>query len=210
MTAEAQLNRLARGPDRPAAERAQAQAPTSGACAGSILFAGDRRAVLLGALRAADLLVIAATAVLSFRYRHGTFDMPTLYLWQVLAVCVMAAQGLHVAGVYILSGFRRHCTRIAAVWTGCMLAVLAIIFFEKAGNDISRSWLVLWAVASLGGLLALHAAYWFGLARPHQNKLASHVAVVGPRGAAERLARRITETFKRRRHCLRGVRPPRE
>jgi putative colanic acid biosynthesis UDP-glucose lipid carrier transferase len=192
MTAEAQLYRPTpvsrRAPGEPA------QHASSGGSARSIFFAGDWRVVLRGSLRAADLVLIAAAAVLSFRCRYGTFDLPVLYRWQVLAVCVIAAQGLHVAGVYVPGGFRRHCAQIAVVWAVSMLAVLAIIFFEKAGNDISRSWLVLWAVASIASLLALRAACWLGGARLHRNRLASHVAVVGLHGAAERLARRIADT----------------
>lgn len=166
---------------------------------GVSFFAGDIRAMLLGALRAADVLVIAVTAVFSYWTRLGFHDFPTHYRWQVLATCLIAANGLHIAGVYSFASLRRrsrHLALIAATWAASIFVFIAIIFFAKTADEISRSWLLLWAASSLAGLFALRTACWIGLARWQHGKLVSNVAVVGPREAAERLARRIEATSR--------------
>lgn len=204
MTAESQIGQLPGNQDGGAAAARWMRLPGGSAFPGSTrvgmaFFAGDMRAMLMGALRVADTLVIAGTAVFSYWMRHGSLDLSTHYRWQVLATCLIAANGLHLAGVYSFAGLRRRCwhlARIAATWAASIFVLIAIVFFAKTADEVSRSWLLLWMATSLGGLFALRAACWGGLARWRQSKLVSNIAVVGPQDAAERLARRIEDTSR--------------
>src|ERR1700732_5022037 len=71
-------------------------------------FAGDVRAIFLGGLRLADILVVAIAAVFSYWQAHGTIDLPHHYWWQVVLACLAAANGLHFARIYSFSDLRQR------------------------------------------------------------------------------------------------------
>jgi Undecaprenyl-phosphate glucose phosphotransferase len=139
--------------------------------------------------------VIAATGLSSYALRHGAFDLPGLYWWQILAGSVLAAAALNFAQLYTFRSLRDHARHIACItlsWGACALVMIAVLFFAKVSDEVSRVWLLLWAAAGLAGLVGLRFACWAWLARWAQTgKLISNVAIVGPREAAERLSRQI-------------------
>jgi Undecaprenyl-phosphate glucose phosphotransferase len=163
-------------------------------------FAGDVRTIFLGGLRLADILVVGIAAIFSYWGRLGTIDLPHYYWWQIALACLAAANGLHFARIYSFASLRqrsRHLARIAVVWTASVLAMIAVIYFIKAADEVSRAWILLWAATGFAGIVALRIAAWSWLTRgDRQGKLLCNVAVVGESGPAERLARRIEEAAK--------------
>ena len=171
-------------------------------------FAGDLRAILIGALRIADIAVVAAAASFSYWLRHGTFDLPANSWWDVTAVCLIAANILHSARIYNFAGLRqraRHLGRLAVSWMTSVLAVITLIFFTKMGDEFSRIWMALWASCGLAGLVLVRVACWLWIARlGRQGKLAFNIAIVGPFAAAKQLALRVGDGT-RRDICILGV-----
>jgi Undecaprenyl-phosphate glucose phosphotransferase len=159
------------------------------------LFAADWRAILLGVLRAADVVAIVFAGVLSYALRHGVFDPPALYRWQLLAGSMVGAAALHCARVYTFRSLRRrsrHLGSVALAWAASALVMIAIVFFAKVADEVSRVWLLLWAVVGLAALAGVRLAGWVWLARwSRAGKLIFNVAVVGSRAAAERLAQQV-------------------
>jgi Undecaprenyl-phosphate glucose phosphotransferase len=158
-------------------------------------FAGDWRAIFLGALRAADVAVIGGAGLASYALRHGSLELPALYWWQILAGCLLAAIALHCAPVYTFRSLRqrsRHLGCVALVWAASALVMIAVLFFVKITDEVSRVWLMLWALAGLAGLVGVRLACWHCLARWSQaGRLIFNVAVVGPPAAAQKLTQRI-------------------
>ncbi len=161
----------------------------------SLLFAGDRRAIILGAIRAADVAAIVLAGVASYAARHGSLAVPALYWWQILTGSLIAAAALHGARVYTFHSLRqptRHLARVALTWIASALIMIAMLFFARVSDEISRVWLLLWALAALAGLASIRLACQFWLAHwSKSGKLILHVAVVGPAAAAA--ARRIEQ-----------------
>jgi Undecaprenyl-phosphate glucose phosphotransferase len=179
--------------------------------AGLSAFAGDSRTVFFGAMRAADNIVVASSAVLSYWARHGSLELPTHVWWQIVIGCLVSAIALHFGQAYSFASLRRrsrHLGIVALVWTASVLTMIALVYFTKTADEISRAWMLIWAVTSLGGLLALRMACWVWLAHWRRRGIfVFEVAVVGEKGPAERLARRIEETAKGDAHVLGIFRP---
>jgi Undecaprenyl-phosphate glucose phosphotransferase len=158
-------------------------------------FARDRRALLLGALRAADIVVIVLAGVAGYGLRHGTLQIPTLYIWQIVAGTAIAAVALHAARLYTFRSLRqptRHLVGVALSWGAAALLTTAIVFFARVADEISRAWVLIWALIGLAGLVGIRFAARYGLARwSRSGKLIFNVAVVGPATAAAALARRL-------------------
>jgi Undecaprenyl-phosphate glucose phosphotransferase len=70
--------------------------------------------------------------------------------------------------------------------------MIALIFFTKEANYVSRAWMLTWAATSLAGLVVMRAGCgaWLGHLR-RRGIFVFQVAVVGEEGPAERLAERI-------------------
>jgi Undecaprenyl-phosphate glucose phosphotransferase len=158
-------------------------------------FAGDWRAIFLGALRVADVAVIGGAGLASFGLRHGSLQLPALYWWQILAGCLLVGLALHCAPVYSFRSLRqrsRHLGYVTLIWTASALVMIAVLFLLKLADEVSRAWLTLWMLVGLAGLIGVRLACWHYLARWSQaGRLIFNVAVVGPRTAAKKLADRI-------------------
>ncbi len=159
------------------------------------LFAADWRAIVLGTLRAADVAAVIIAGVLSYALRHGSLDLPALYWWQLLAGCIVTAVSLHHAQVYTFRSLRRrsrHLGSVALAWTASALVMIAVLFFARLADEVSRLWLLLWSLTGLAGLAGVRLACWPWLARwSRAGKLIFNVAVVGSPAAAEKLAQQI-------------------
>jgi Undecaprenyl-phosphate glucose phosphotransferase len=163
--------------------------------AAALLFARDRRALFLGGLRAADVVAIVLAGMASYGLRHGTLEVPALYWWQILTGSVIAAVALHVAGIYTFRSLRQRARDFAWVslgWGTAALVMVATLFFARVVEEISRAWVLIWAVAGLAGLFGVRLVAHAWLARwSKSGKLIFNVAVAGPAAAAAALARRI-------------------
>jgi Undecaprenyl-phosphate glucose phosphotransferase len=180
----------ATGPDRPIAP----------------FFASDWTTILLGAFRLGDIGVIAGTGVAAYWLGHDSADPPAIYQWQVLAGCLLAANCFSVVRLYTLGSLRRPLRHLAAVvtnWVGVVVAIAAAAAITGTSDAAFRDWILLWALSALGGLAGARLIYWTWLARwSRGNKLVANVAIVGPQGAAARLARRVAKTSEGETHII--------
>jgi putative colanic acid biosynthesis UDP-glucose lipid carrier transferase len=159
------------------------------------LFAADWRAVFLGTLRAADVVAIAMAGIASYVLRHGSLDALALFWWQILTGCVLGAVTLSCAHVYTFRSLHRrarHFAAVAAAWGATALVIMAILFLAKVANEVSRIWVMLWAVTGLACLGAVRLAAWVWLVRwSKAGKLIFNIAVVGSSAAAAKLAQEV-------------------
>jgi Undecaprenyl-phosphate glucose phosphotransferase len=166
----------------------------------AFIFASDTLEFSVGALRMADVVVVAAAGVLSFGARMGSLGLPQYYWSEIVLACLIAANGFHFTHAYrhtILRDRTRTFARVALVWAVTMLATIAMMYFSRISEDVSRGWVLIWAALGLTGFAAVRTAWWIWLARSHRaGKLLKNVAVVGPAEPAKRLARRIEDTAK--------------
>jgi Undecaprenyl-phosphate glucose phosphotransferase len=161
-------------------------------------FAGDARTMFFGAMRVADVFMIAVSAVLAKRIRWGSYELGYVHWLQVVVACVIVVNVLGYAGIYTLSGLRhrvRHLGRVGATWAGALLGVVAIIYFTKMAEAYSREWVLLWAATGYVGLVAVRLAAWGAVSALRGNGwLVHNIAVIGEDAAAEELARHIEES----------------
>ncbi len=162
-------------------------------------------------MRVADEIVVALTGVLSYWARHATVTLPTHTWWQIAVACLIAANAFHLARAYSFASFRRrsrHLGLLALGWTASVLTMIALLYFTKTADEVSRGWMLTWAVTSLMGLVGLRMACWLWLARwRRQGIFVFEVAVVGEKEPAERLARRIEQAAMGDVHVLGIFRP---
>ena len=169
---------------------ANAASRTTGA-----LFAADARTLLLAILRAGDMVVVCTSALAAYWTHLGAYDPHRSEQLQILAGCLIAANLLHFARVYTLESLRRradHVRRLASAWVLTVLAVVATVYFTRSAEEVSRGWVLLWALFGFIGLMAVRMAGWSWLGSwLKQERFMLKVAVVGNGPAADRLAEHV-------------------
>jgi len=170
-------------------------APRDAGRAARIGFAADKRIAFLWALRAADLTAVIVTALLALYARLGSYAFSSGEVWELAVGCLLSANALQFARVYDLGNMvprSSHVGRIAAAWVITIFAVVAAIYFTKTAEDVSRGWVLLWAIFGFAGLCAVRLVAWRRLARwRNEGTFVVNVAVVGDGPAASRLARNV-------------------
>ncbi len=112
--------------------------------------------ILGGLVRLAETALVAGTGIVS---HHAYLEAAERYgaaSWVVLAgVVLSSAVAFQAIGAYTSSAVRSLVAtmlRIAVAWTSVFICVLALVFLLKAGDSLSRLWLVLWYAAGLGAI----------------------------------------------------------
>ena len=161
-------------------------------------YAGDARAMFLGAVRAADMVVILTAAVLAYRIRENSYGLGYQHWLLIVIGCFVAAYALGCVGIYSLASLRDKAGqlgRATAAWTVAVLAVVASIYFTKSGSEYSRAWVVLWAGTGGIGLIGVRMVAWAGLSMLRKKgRLVLNVAVIGEGAPAAALARRLEKS----------------
>ncbi len=111
--------------------------------------------VLVGLVRFADFVVAVVSGFAMAVLYHGAADVTTdlLYGAMIMLAGLSTVLALDLLGLYSsrqLSAFHLNVPRLLLGWLSAFAAVGVIVFFLKAGADLSRGWLALWFVA--GGL----------------------------------------------------------
>jgi putative colanic acid biosynthesis UDP-glucose lipid carrier transferase len=158
-------------------------------------FAADARTLFLAALRALDMGVVCAGALLAYWVYLGGHNPQRSEKLQLVIGCLIAANLLHFAQVYSIESLRKrlsHVQRLASAWTLTMLAVVASVYFTHSAGEISRGWILLWAMFGFCGLIVVRIAGWKWLgAALSQERFLLKVAVVGEDRAADFLAQHL-------------------
>ena len=155
----------------------------------------DDQQVVVGALRFADVLMVAATGVASFWFRHGTYKVPEEYLVAIAIGALLAANYMQMARLYRFAELHRFALQfgtLTASWSAVILTLLVIGYFGKVSENFSRVWAVSWfvsayiALVGLRGLVSLLLERW-----ARQGRLTYNVVVVGAGPFGERLIRHL-------------------
>jgi len=114
--------------------------------------------VLAGAVRLAELLLVAAVGAAIYAYVVVPIEgFEWRYAFADLAVAVAAVTAFQLFDIYTTTAFRTHVhqlSRLGIAWTLVFLVALAIAFFIKFEDTISRSWAAGWYIAGLAALFA--------------------------------------------------------
>jgi putative colanic acid biosynthesis UDP-glucose lipid carrier transferase len=153
----------------------------------------DDQQVVVGALRFADILMVAATGFASYWFRHGTYRVPEEYLVAIAIGALLTANYMQIAKLYRFAELHRFALQfgtLTASWSAVILTILLIGYFGKVSENFSRVWAVSWfvsayiALAALRGLVSLLLDRW-----ARQGRLTYNVVIVGAGTFGERLVR---------------------
>jgi Undecaprenyl-phosphate glucose phosphotransferase len=149
--------------------------------------------IVAGVLRAADLLMIAATAILTHAlYLSDTpFADRRLYFLATLVALFASGTVFHANGLYQLQGITAGSLKLgklAASWSVVMLGLIVVGFLFKVSSEFSRLWVAVWFAAAFVGMVALRGALCLMARRwVAQGRLTRNVAIVGGGEHGERL-----------------------
>ncbi len=127
----------------------------------------DRRAphslvVLTGFARIAEFLLLCVVGFLVHRlYVAPQVGYEASYFVIIPGIAVVTVAVAQACGAYTIAAFRSPITqgmRISAIWTTAVLAALAVVFFLRLEDTVSRVWLIGWYCVGLGALLAGRSA----------------------------------------------------
>ena len=152
--------------------------------------------VVAGAVRGCEALLVAATGLIV----HAAYVAPVAPLeWTQLvaiagitALTSLAVQSIGAYSIGALRTFFGTGLKVAGAWTMVFLIALALIFFAKMGDQISRVWLGAWYLAGLVVLLTERCALSLWVAgRARAGVFDRRTAIVGGGDAANEIIRAL-------------------
>ncbi|NNM72266.1 undecaprenyl-phosphate glucose phosphotransferase [Enterovirga aerilata] len=113
--------------------------------------------VLAGLVRGLELVLVAGTGILvHFAYLKGHVTLGWTYGVALVAITGLAALAFQAVGVYTVTALRSLIPtglKLAGAWSFVFLCAIALVFFLKAGQSLSRVWLGSWYLAGLAALI---------------------------------------------------------
>jgi len=147
------------------------------------VVAADLQTLVLGALRVADVGVIALAAWVAYWARHDSWAIPDLYLIAILAAMGLAANYFQIARLYVFENLSRLASqfgKLAAAWTGVMASLIALAYFTQTSVAFSRAFALGWLALGFGALILVRLTMLVQIDRwRQQGRLAMNVAVIG-------------------------------
>ena len=151
--------------------------------------------VVLGVLRFTDAVVVAAAAAVAYWARHGHFEIPFVYIVVTVVGVVLIANALHASKIYVFESLMEPINQVhklSLVLPVVFLVLLALGFFTKTTEQLSRIWLATWFGFSAGGLIALRVALALHLASwQRRGWLTRNLLIVGAGETGQRLVRHL-------------------
>ncbi|MCH7930015.1 MAG: undecaprenyl-phosphate glucose phosphotransferase [Proteobacteria bacterium] len=153
--------------------------------------------VVLGVLRLADVVVVGLSAGLAYWLRHGHLDAPFTYVVMTVIGVVLVANVLHAAKVYVFETaleFTAQVHKLSISLPMVFLILMALGYFTKTAEDLSRIWMALWFVLSFGGLvvvrtlLLIHLHHW-----QRRGWLTRNLVIIGAGETGRRLVRHLID-----------------
>ncbi len=108
--------------------------------------------VVRGLVRMADLLIVALLGLIIahiYVNEAGVLHSPR-YLAAIALTAAGTIMSFELLGLYSLRVFSSYVRKLPAIllgWTAAFAALIAVVFFLKIGQDISRVWLATWFVS---------------------------------------------------------------
>lgn len=152
--------------------------------------------VLRGVVRFVEFLLILLTGVLVYSvWVYPVEGIAKIYLVALPAITCAAVAAFQLVGIYTVEAFRTHIYqlgRMGAAWGLVFLLSLALTFFAKQQDFLSRVWIGTWFAGGFGVLfvwrimLAALVRHWADAGR-----LVRRVVIVGGGAPAEALVKAI-------------------
>ena len=150
-------------------------APVSDPAVRRNLIPHDLQTLIVGALRAADALLVVLAALGSYWIRHDDLDVPDLYVISIIVAVVLTANYMQIAGLYVFDNLGKLAVqlgRLAVSWTAVVLTLVAFAYFTQTSIAFSRAFVLGRFALSFAGfilvrLLLLRSA-------EHTSELQSH------------------------------------
>ncbi len=151
--------------------------------------------MLLGAVRLADGVVVAAAGWVGYWLRHDTFDLPYWYSIAVALAAVLALNAFHFVDLYrwqLIDRVPRVLMRAAAAWGSVLIALIVLGYLAGIANWFSRAWIGYWSVLLILGLIGVRLAAAVLVRRWRDaGEFRVRIAVVGARDFGHDVIRRL-------------------
>ena len=141
--------------------------------------------VVTGFLRFAEFTLLAVLGLLvAFAYvPHNDVASSYSYLIAAMGGSIIAIGLMEILGLYRAKALTQVVVRIPtaiSAWTIALGLLVAAVFFFKAGDDISRVWIMSWYAAGIVGLVASRALLGVAVDRwAKQGRLNKRALVYG-------------------------------
>ncbi len=159
------------------------------------VVAADLETIVLGALRVADVLIVAMAAIVSYYLRHENIQIPGLYILAIFAAVALTANYMQIARLYVFAQLERLAAqigRLAASWTAVILSLIAIAYFTQTSVAFSRAFVLGWFALSFGGLILVRLVLLLQIDRWRRaGRLSLNVAVIGAGDVGRHLIRQL-------------------
>jgi Undecaprenyl-phosphate glucose phosphotransferase len=157
----------------------------------------DDQKVLIGLLRAVDVLVISATGFCAYWWRHDTANIADHYLVAIAIGALLSANYLQIGKMYRFEGLHRFAMQLGALtacWIAVMVTLLLIAYFGKVSSGFSRIWAGYWFVSAYLLLVTTRGVFSMVLHRWRlQGRLTHNIVVVGAGEFGARLIRHLNQ-----------------
>ena len=152
-------------------------------------------AVVLGMLRLADVATVALTAVLAYWLREGHIDAPFAYTVVTLIGVVLVANALSAGKLYVfesLTDLTGQVHKMSVALPVVFLVLLALVYFTKTSEQLSRFWLMMWFALCCAGLVGTRIALLLRLhSWQRRGWLTRNLVIVGAGETGQRLVHHL-------------------
>jgi putative colanic acid biosynthesis UDP-glucose lipid carrier transferase len=159
------------------------------------LIPHDLQTLIVGALRAADALLVVLAALGSYWIRHDDLDVPDLYVIAIIVAVVLTANYMQIAGLYVFDNLGKLAVqlgRLAVSWTAVVLTLIAFAYFTQTSIAFSRAFVLGWFALSFAGFILVRLLLLLQIDRWRQRGRLSHrVAVIGAGEVGQHLVRQM-------------------
>jgi Undecaprenyl-phosphate glucose phosphotransferase len=161
-------------------------------------FAADARRLIIISLRFADVQVVFGAGIFAYWARHGTIDVPDVYVTALLVGAFLTATCMHFTSLYSFANlvtFSLQFGKVTAIWGGVFVTLIGLAYFTQVSDSFSRFWVVTWFTTTLilFGILRTGLAYqverW-----AKRGELDLNIAIVGTGEPAAKLVRHLEAT----------------
>jgi Undecaprenyl-phosphate glucose phosphotransferase len=159
---------------------------------------GHARVLLLGLSHLADFLLIGGAGVaIHAAYVNPLNGTLTVYYLLSFGMALLNAIAFHMLQSYTVAALRRPVSqlfRMSGAWTIAFAALIALVFFGRLENVISRVWLLAWYVMGFSAVAAARFAFAAAVERlAASGQFQKRVVVVGGGELARDLIRDLSK-----------------